>query len=200
MDELEISIEEINNNLPNNICYGEEYNGHESIDSSDDDDELRYSSYIKDTDEKINQVYQRIINGEYVELDDVLSYTSYDKLFEKLKIHENDANCMYHAGCCLVEGSEEGKAYFEKAARLGHNKSSFVLAHQKFITNKEESLEDGVTCLLNGFKYPHPNPDSLFFKNMPPIMDNEPPTGLQYYCFVLERYIEKLKKQIEQKE
>ncbi len=176
----------------------------ESDSDSDDDSSNEYSTgFLKDSDEKIDKVYQRIVKGETFDLDDELSYESYDKLFEKLKIHEDDSNCMYHAGCCLEDGSKEGKVYLEKAAKLGNCNSCFVLANQKFLTNKEQSLEEGVSCLEKGFKYPYRTLKDMMsnFANGSeyplPNFNDYPPTGLQYYCFVLEHYVEKLKSRIE---
>ena len=65
-----------------------------------------YYSSTKDTDEEIDEIVKRKIAGEKVDIIDILSdYNSCDKIFEKIKIYENDANCMYHAACCLYEGS-----------------------------------------------------------------------------------------------
>lgn len=109
-----------------------------------------------DTEDKIDDIVEKIVNGETPELEGVLYKTeSYDKIFEKIKDQTENANCMAYAAWCLTDeppNRVERQRYLDRAIELGSLRALFYQGLEKCQRGMSQSgIEDGIRALRAGF-------------------------------------------------
>lgn len=124
---------------------------------------------------KMDEIVEKIIQGEQVDLSDYYTEAFYDELYQRLKSYTNNGNCMYYAGICFY-GKDDRlvKEYLEKAIVLGSKAASYELASFKYRSaaenskEKENAIEDGLKVLQTGYRNT---------------------TGVSFFSSILLRYI-----------